>query len=80
MTDENHRGMSEVLKDCKGMVFVSGYGCDLYDKELFKDWHRVERKALADGALERTEVLWMNEAAANFNADLFFTTPAERGK
>ena len=27
-------------------------------------WMRVERAAMADGALPRTEVLWLNRAAA----------------
>ncbi len=29
-------------------------------QELFADWRRIERRALADGARERTEVVWMN--------------------
>jgi len=60
MTDEQHCEMAEVLRELKGTVIVSGYACHLYDEELFADWHRVERAALADGALDRTEVLWMN--------------------
>ena len=63
MTDNDHREMAATLKDCLGMVLLSGYPCDLYDQELFSDWHRVERPALADGARERTEILWINEAA-----------------
>lgn len=59
MSDEKHRKMAASLKELSGMVIISGYPCDLYDRELFADWRRVERKALADGALERTEVLWM---------------------
>lgn len=34
----------------------------LYDK-LYRKWMRVEIAALADGALERTECLWLNPAA-----------------
>lgn len=37
---------------------VSGYSCPLYD-ELFAGWRRVERNTFADGARERTEVLWL---------------------
>lgn len=59
MTDEQHRETVAVLRELKGMVIVSGYHSPLYD-ELFEGWRRVERKALADGARERTEVLWMN--------------------
>lgn len=63
MTDDDHRAMAAVLRSVRGMVVLSGYPCDLYDRELFPDWHRVERAALADGARDRTEVLWLNAAA-----------------
>lgn len=60
MSDDDHRKMAKVLHSLKGMVIVSGYACSLYDEELFVDWRRVERKHLADGARERTEVLWLS--------------------
>lgn len=63
MTDDDHRELAQVLQECKAMVVLSGYPCDLYDKHLYRDWHRVERKALADGAKHRTEVMWINPAA-----------------
>lgn len=63
MTDEEHRRLAESLRSVKGMVVLSGYPCPLYDEELYPDWHRVEREALADGARKRTEVLWINPAA-----------------
>lgn len=59
MTDEQHVELAAFLKTLKGAVIVSGYACDLYDKILYPDWLRIERKAMADGARERTEVLWM---------------------
>lgn len=65
MTDGEHRALAEVLRAAVGMVVVSGYACDLYDDELYPDWHRRERTALADGASERTEVLWFNDACAD---------------
>lgn len=64
MSDDDHRALAEVLRAVRGMVVLSGYACDLYDVELFRDWTRVERKAHADGARERTEVLWLNKPAA----------------
>lgn len=64
MSEEQHRELSEVLHSLKGMVIVSGYSCELYDDELFADWWYVERKAFADGAEPRTEVLWLNDACA----------------
>ncbi len=65
MTDADHRELAGVLRQCTGMVIVSGYPSDLY-AELFDGWHISERAALADsgknGRGERTEVLWINDA------------------
>lgn len=63
MTDDEHRELATALHSLRGMVVLSGYGCPLYDNELYPDWQRVERKAFADGARERVEVLWLNPAA-----------------
>jgi DNA adenine methylase len=60
MSDDDHRKLSEVLHKLCGMVIVSGYPSPLYDKELFSDWQRVEKPALADGARKRMEVLWLS--------------------
>jgi DNA adenine methylase len=65
MTDDDHRKMAAVLNELKGMVIVSGYACSLYDDELFADWRRVEWNALADGARERTEVLWLRNVESH---------------
>jgi DNA adenine methylase len=62
MTDQDHRAMADCLKSLQGMVILSGYDCDLY-RELFGNWHRVERQAFADGARKRTECLWLNSRA-----------------
>lgn len=64
MEDEDHRRLAQVLHDVEGMVIVSGYPGDLYDRELYPDWIRRERLHLADGARPRTEVIWMNPACA----------------
>lgn len=63
MTDEQHEELAESLHKLKGMVVLSGYPCDLYQR-LYPDWLRVERHAHADSAQDRTEVLWLNPAAA----------------
>lgn len=62
MTDEEHRQLAWVLKRAKGMVVLSGYPCELYDRELHADWTRFECLHLADGARPRTEVVWLNPA------------------
>lgn len=63
LDDAQHIALAEVLRGLKGMVILSGYPCDLYDKQLYSDWHRFERKHFADGARERMEVVWLNPAA-----------------
>src|SRR5690606_4330319 len=64
MTGDDHRELADTLRSVKGMVVISGYPCELYDDELYPDWHRVERPHLADGARPRTEVLWLSPRAA----------------
>lgn len=60
MTDDEHRELAAVLRHLEGMVIISGYPCELYDDELYSDWTRVCREALADGARLRTECLWLS--------------------
>lgn len=59
MTADQHASLLGFLRTLQGKVVVSGYPSDLYDNAL-QGWRRVHRKALADGARARTEVLWMN--------------------
>ena len=61
LTDDDHAALLEQLLHLKGMVILSGYPSALYDDAL-SSWARVERVALADGARQRTEVLWINPA------------------
>lgn len=70
MTDEQHCELAAALMELSGMIVLSGYPCDLYDG-LYRNWHRIERKSFADGARERTEVLWINPACANRQRNLF---------
>lgn len=62
MSDEDHIRLAEVLRSLSGMVVLSGYRSDLYER-LFSDWKRVDRKSYADGARERIECLWLNAAS-----------------
>jgi DNA adenine methylase len=59
MTEDDHAKLLLFLPTLKGHVMLSGYAHPLYDAGL-PSWTRIERKALADGAAKRTEVLWMN--------------------
>jgi DNA adenine methylase len=70
-----HTRLLDELQRLRGLVVLSGYACPLYDMRL-KDWRRVERRAFADGAKPRTEVLWLNPICAERldaerGADLF---------
>ena len=64
LTAEQHERLLLALLELDGLVVLSGYPAPLYDR-LLAGWRRVERPAHADGALERTEVLWLNPAAAH---------------
>lgn len=61
MTDEQHRELAAVLRECCGMVVLSGYDCDLY-RELYADWLRLDRDYRTNGNTEgmATESLWLN--------------------
>jgi DNA adenine methylase len=63
MTDADHEELLRFLKTLEGGVILSGYANPLYDAAL-TGWKRVTKEALADGAAKRTEVLWINPAAA----------------
>jgi DNA adenine methylase len=63
LSDDDHRELLAFLRELQGMVVLSGYPAPLYD-ELLPEWRRIERPARADGARDRTEVLWINPAAA----------------
>jgi DNA adenine methylase len=66
MTNEDHAALADKLNSVKGMVIVSGYQSDLYEK-LYSGWMRREKSFYADGHLPRTEVLWMR----NISTGLF---------
>ena len=61
LSDADHGRLLDFLRTLQGMVVLSGYPHAMYDAAL-PDWRRIERRALADGARERTEVLWLNPA------------------
>lgn len=63
LDDAEHLELLACLRSLKGMVVLSGYPTALYDQTL-AGWQRIEKTALADGALKRTEVLWLNPAAS----------------
>lgn len=63
LTAEDHVRLLDFLDGLAGMVLLSGYAAPLYDDRLTA-WRRVTFETHADGARPRTEVLWINPAAA----------------
>lgn len=64
MTEEQHRELLDVLRQCKGKVMLSGYPSPLYDETLAA-WtrHTFDLPNQASGAKVKsreTEVLWCN--------------------
>lgn len=62
MDDRGHEELAETLHRIRGGAIISSYPSQLYD-DLYADWLRVERSSLGDGAVRRTEVLWLNPKA-----------------
>lgn len=54
-----HTRLLQHLHTLEGMVVLSGYPHEAYEASL-SHWQRVEIAAHADGAKDRTEVLWLN--------------------
>jgi DNA adenine methylase len=69
MDDEGHRQLCATAEQLKGAVILSGYDSALY-RDIFQGWQRFERKALADGARKRTEVIWMNKRCVELSQRL----------
>lgn len=69
MDDSDHENLLDFLDGLTGMVMLSGYPHEIYDTRL-AHWTRITRKALADGAKTRTEVLWLNPAAARARSQI----------
>lgn len=59
MSDEQHEELATALRGLTGMVVLSGYRSDLYDR-LYDGWVRIDRAARADGASKRVESLWLS--------------------
>lgn len=62
-SDEQHERLAGVLRDVRGMVMLSTYRSEMYDR-LYTGWTCIERETHADGARDRVEQLWLNPACA----------------
>ncbi len=63
MTDGDHEAIAEALHGARGMVVVSGYQSDLYER-VYKGWVQKFHVAATVRGAKRTECLWLNRAAA----------------
>lgn len=63
MSDEQHERLAGVLRAVRGMVMLSTYRSEMYDR-LYTGWTCIERETHADGARDRVEQLWLNPACA----------------
>lgn len=62
MTDGQHIALATALRGLRGMVVLSGYRSDLYDR-LYEGWERIDLPTHADGARPRVESLWLSPSA-----------------
>lgn len=67
MSEGDHVELCQFLGTLKGMVILCSYPNPIYEK---LGWDSVKRQAFADGANERTEVLWMNPACLDRQSQL----------
>lgn len=61
LSNQEHRALAQVLRQCKGKAAVSGYRCELMG-ELYEGWRCVEGPAKNCHSVKkpRVEALWMN--------------------
>lgn len=58
LTNEDHVELLAAIKKIKGHVIISGYESELYNDSL-NGWQKEMKQTNADGAIKRTEVLWI---------------------
>ncbi len=56
MTQDDHAALARCLENTQGMVILSGYPSDLYDRQLFNHWQRIEKPSSTD----IREVIWLS--------------------
>lgn len=66
-THDEHRQLADALHASPSTVILSGYPSELYDQDLYADWHRLQRRVLRRSSNGRSatnchveEVLWSN--------------------
>jgi DNA adenine methylase len=79
LSNDEHVELLGCLSGLRGMVLLSCYENEIYEYLHVLRWRKVRCKALADGAQERTEILWINPRAAEAQSQLSLLAAEERG-
>jgi len=69
LSDEEHEDLLAFALKLRGMVMISSYESELYDRML-TGWKKEIKDTHADGANKRKEVLWIKPAPTNPTADV----------
>ncbi|MDX8401825.1 MAG: DNA adenine methylase [Mariprofundaceae bacterium] len=64
MDEAAHHRLLAILRECEGMVVLSGYDSEMY-RDLLHDWSVECSSAVDGGGNVREERLWINPAAVN---------------
>jgi DNA adenine methylase len=59
MTDADHERLAEILHQASGMVIVSGYSSELYER-LYSGWRLIKKSSRAQNAKPTIECLWLS--------------------
>lgn len=59
MTDDQHVDFCQTVTSLKGYQIICGYDNNIYN-DLLVGYRKVSKIALADGAKQRTEILWIS--------------------
>lgn len=62
LSDADHMRLVESLLALRGMVVLSGYDNEVYDRLLSAGWAKFSKQAFAEKGIRRWEHLWLNPA------------------
>jgi len=71
LDDDGQRELAETLRQLKGQVVLSGYPCDLYDRDLYPDWRRFDFRAYNQQRRQVTDSIWVSPGTPLPQSTLF---------
>lgn len=75
MDDADHIKLSDLLHSVQGMVIVSGYPSELYER-LYAGWKQQSRSSLDVNGKAQTETIWLSPKTIELNSLPLFATGA----